>query len=278
MVKKSRAPKNFYTAAQAIKRLGIPRATFFDFVKKGKIPKVISEGYVEGYYPKAVIDQMALARDLATLQYATDTSIFRKAEEEDIKAIHDLSVSIFGSNAPNYESRLAPYQKNQDIYYIIEQDDILVGYLGLIPLKQEIINRIMGETEGARSHLLTATSEIITSDNIQMFEPGEDYNIFLVSVVRQGLSKSKYYGMRLIFGGYEILLNLARKDIIAKGLYATSRTPDGIKLCKDLGFEETIILGNPVRRFKLDLETTTSPYLQEYQQVVRERRRNTNQT
>ncbi len=270
MVKRSRAPKNFYTASQAIKKLGMPRATFFHFVKIGKIPRVVPQGYTEGYYPKSVIDKMALERELFTIQYSTDTSVFRKAEERDIQGIHDLSVSLFGANAPDYESRLAPYRRNPDIYYIIEQDGIMVGFLGIVPLKKEVIDRIIGETEKARSELLTATSEIITPENISSFEPGEAENVFLITVVRQGLSKSKYYGMKLISGAYEVLRSFARNGVVVKRFYATSRTPDGIRLCRELGFEEIVIPDNPVHRFRLDLATTSSPFLREHQQIIRE--------
>ncbi len=99
----------------------MPRSTFFNFVKIGKIKKVIPEGYTEGYYPKSVIDKMALEKEIFSLLYASDTSVFRKAEEKDVQGIHNLSLSIFGTNvAPDYENRLAPYLKNPDIYYIVD--------------------------------------------------------------------------------------------------------------------------------------------------------------
>jgi len=77
--------------------------------------------------------------------------------------------------------------------------------------------------------------------------------------------------MKLILGGYNVLKCYAQQGVIAKKLYSVSRTPDGIKLCKSLGFREVIIPGNPVRRFELDLETTTSPFLHEYQQIIRDK-------
>ncbi len=76
--------------------------------------------------------------------------------------------------------------------------------------------------------------------------------------------------MKLILGGYEVLKDFARQGIIAKRLYAVSRTPDGVRLAKKLGFREIVIPGNPVRRFELDLEGVISPSLHEYQQIVKE--------
>jgi hypothetical protein len=272
MAKRAKPPKGFYSASDVMRILGIGNSTLYHYVATGKIKKVVPPDRTEGYYIKSEVDKMAQAKELFLLQYTSDSSTFRKAEEKDIQGIHDLSLSIFGATvAPSYESRLAPYLKNPDIYYIIEQDDILVGYIGIVPIKPDVVGRIMGETEEARSKLLTSMSEIVTPENISMFKQGEADNIYLIAVSRQGLARSKFYGMRLISGGYHVLTEYARKGIIAKKLYSVSRTPDGINLCRSLGFREVIIPGNPVRRFELDLETTTSPLLREYRQIVKDK-------
>lgn len=270
MTKRATAPKGFYTASDVMRILGIGNSTLYHYVNIGKIRKVIPPDRKEGYYIKSEVDKMARARELFLLQYSSDSSIFRKANEKDIQAIHNLSLSIFGATiAPSYESRLTPYLKNPDIYYVVEQDDIIVGYLGVVPIKDDVAERIMGETEAARSALLTSMTEVVTPENILMFEPGEAKNIYLIAVVKQGLSRSKYYGMKLISGGFDILKDYAQRGIFVKKLYSVSRTPDGIKLCKDLGFTETVIPGNPLKRFELDVETTTSPFLSEYKQMMK---------
>lgn len=270
MAKTAKAPKNFYTATGAIKKLGMPRATFFHFVKIGKIKKVVPEGYTEGYYPKKDIDKMALAREMMTLGYTTDSSIFRRVEEKDIQGIYDLGIALFGTaTTPSYETRLACYRVNTDAYYVVEQDGFIVGYLYMLPLKTEAIARLMGEEqETTMSHLQAMRSEIIVPENILQFRPGEADNVFLTVAVRQGLARSKYYGMKLISGGYEVLKDFARKGVIVKKLYATSRTPDGVRLSKGLGFGEKIIPGSDVRRYILDLETNDSPFVQEYREIV----------
>jgi hypothetical protein len=276
MAKTARAPKNFYTATEAIKKLGMPRATFFHFVKTGRIKKVVPDGYTEGYYPKRDIDKMALAREMLTLGYTTDSSIFRRAEEKDIRGVYDLGVALFGTaTTPSYETRLACYQANPDAYYVVEQDGFIVGYLYMLPLKAEAIARIMGvQEETTMSQLLLMRSAIVIPENILQFKPGEADNVFLTIGVRQGLARSRYYGMKLISSGYEVLKDLAGRGIIVKRLYATSRTPDGVRLCKDLGFTEKIVPGSDVRRFELDLETSTSPFAQEYQEIIHESKKN----
>jgi hypothetical protein len=270
MPKRAKAPKGFYTATDVMRILGVGNSTLYHYVDTGKIKKVIPPDRSEGYYIKAEVDKMAHAKELFLLQYASDSSTFRKAEEKDIQGIHNLSIEIFGSTiVPSYESRLAPYLKNPDIYYVVEQDNILVGYLGIAPIKQDVVDRVMGETEEARSKLLTSMTDIVAPENILMFKPGAADNIYLITVSRQGLTKSKYYGMKLISKAYEILKDYAQQGIIAKKLYAVSRTPDGVKLSRSLGFREVAIPGNPVHRFELDLETSPSPFLHEYKEIVK---------
>lgn len=274
MAKIARAPKNFYTATQAIKKLGMPRATFFNLAKAGKIKRIIPDGYTEGYYPKSEIDKMALARDMFTLQYTTDSSIFRRAEEKDIQGITDLGVTLFGtSTTPSYDARLACWKKNPDAYYVVEQDELIVGWIALVPMKDEAIAVLMGETNNATSMFVNMHQNVMIPENILLFTPGEAKKVFLTIGVRQGLLRSKAYGMRLISGGYEVLKNFARNGIVVEKLYATSRTPDGVRLCRDLGFQEQENNAtSAVKRFWLDLETTSSPLLSEYKDIVKQYR------
>lgn len=272
MAKTAKAPKNFYTATQAIKKLGMPRATFFNLAKSGKIKRVVPDGFTEGYYPKTEIDKMALAREMFTLQYTTDSSIFRRAEERDIQEITDLGVALFGtSTTPSYENRLACWKKNPDAYYVIEQDELIVGWLAMVPMKEEAIDVLMGENRDATSMFVHMHQSVMVPDNILLFTAQEAKNVFLTIGVRQGLPRSKTYGMKLILGGYEVLKAFAKNGVIVEKLYATSRTPDGVRICRDMGFQEKKDNAtSAVKRFYLDLQATTLPLFREYQKIVRE--------
>ena len=175
MAKIAKAPKNFYTAAEAIKRLDMKRATFFNLVKTGKITRVVPDGFIEGYYPKTEIDKMALAREMFTLQYAADSSIFRRAEEKDIQGITDLGVTLFGtSTTPGYDSRLACWKKTPDAYYVIEQDELIVGWLAMVPMKKEAIAVLMGEAKDATSMFVNMHQNVMIPENILPFAQAED--------------------------------------------------------------------------------------------------------
>ncbi len=204
-------------------------------------------------------------------QYTSDSSIFRRAEEKHIQGITDLGVSLFGtSTTPTYENRLVCWQKNPDAYYVLEQDELIVGWIALVPLKKDAIDILMGHAQEAVSMFVGMHQNVVIPENILSFTSGTTCNIFLTLGARQSLPKSTSYGMRLLLGGYEVLKELARKGILVERLYATSRTPDGVKLCKNLGFQEEVTNNtSAVKRFWLDMEHATSPFLQEYQALAR---------
>jgi len=95
--------------------------------------------------------------------------------------------------------------------------------------------------------------------------------VFIVLGVRQGLPRSRAYGSRVIFGTTEILEHFARKGVIVKKLYGTSRTQDGIRLAKGMGFKQVTPVSeeDDLLRFVLNLETTKNPLFKKYQQLAK---------
>jgi helix-turn-helix protein len=266
MAKVAKAPSGFYTASEVMKKLGIPSSTLYEYAKVGKIKKVVPPGRKEGYYPKAEIDKMFRAKETFILQYAADATLFEKAQEKDIQGITDLCVELFGKyGTASYETRLAQYHANSDIFYVLRQEEIIVGYVGLFPLKHDAIEVIMSGIDEDRFR-----TSVLSPVNVVPFTPEEAKEVFLVIGAKQDVKKSIIYGSRLITGTVDILEHLARKGVIIEKLYATSRTRDGIRLCKGLGFQQTIPSEEEdnLLRFKLDLSTTASPLLQRYRRIV----------
>jgi predicted DNA-binding transcriptional regulator AlpA len=266
MGKTAKAPSGFYTAKDVMQKLGIANSTLYHYVETGKIKKVVPPGRKEGYYPKAEIDKMIRAKELFILQYATDASFFDKAEESDIEKITELGIEIFGKQgSPNYETRLAQFRANPDIFYILRQEELVVGYLGLFPLKHEAIEAIMSGMEEDRFR-----TGILNPDNIVQFEPGMAEEVFVIIVTRQNLRRSTSYAARLLNGGIDVLKHMARRGVIIKRLYATSRTNSGTRLARDLGFKQITPPNeeDDLLRFMIDLETSLSPLLKNYRRIV----------
>lgn len=267
MPKKARAPRGFYSASDVMRILGIGNSTLYHYVETGKIKKVVPPERKEGYYIKAEIDKMARARELFMLQYATDETEFEKAGEDDIEGVARLYTELFGGNPTTRQEMVSEwYQSNSDMIYTTKQDDVIVGYVIIMPLKHEAVEKIMTGLEETRFR-----TELLTKANIVPFEAGKTEEAFMLIGVKQDLKRSRHYGARTISGGIEVIETLARKGIILKRLYATSRTQGGIRIAKGLGFKQIIPENeeDDLMRFILDLENTNSPLFKKYHEIVK---------
>lgn len=252
-------PDSLYSAGQAIKLLGIPRSSFYDMVEKGKITKIAVPNRKDGYYLKSQIDEMVRAQQMFILQYTSKPAIFEKATANDALGIYEVGVSLWGTRGtPTVETRLGWYKSNPDIDHVVKQEGVVVGYISLMPLKHETIEQLMlGEKRGWE----------VTPDELLPFVPGVPLECFVMAIgVLAGVQKAEKYGMRLLVGSVHALGELAQKGVILEKLYATSSSPDGIKICRDFGFEEEddSIPGTTRKKFVIDVATSRSLLLEEY--------------
>jgi predicted DNA-binding transcriptional regulator AlpA len=260
MVRKAKAPSGFYSATEAIKLLGMPKSSFYDLVEKGKIKKVVPPGRSDGYYPKSEIDKLVRARELFILEYTQEPSTFQKAEEGDIRGLYEVCKTLWGNmGTPSYETRLAWYRKNPEMYYVVKQDGIVVGFVALIPIKEEKLKEMMDHPG-----LNEETEDILS------FEPGKTiHGIFLEIGVRSDIPKNRKYGRQLIEGAFKILDVLSEKCVIIEKAYAHSRAPDGISLCRKLGFKEKPPIEGDTRiRFEIELGKSDHPLLKNYRKNI----------
>ena len=265
MPKRAKAPPGFYTASDVMRMLGIASSSLYDMVKAGKIERVVPPSRSDGYYPKGPIDDMVRAKELFLLQYATNRATFVKATAQDAQGIYDVGVSLWGTiGTPTVETRLGWYQSNPDIDYVVKQDGIVAGYISLMPLKYETIEQLIVGTKRGWE---------VTPDELLPFVPDTPLEAFVMALgVRAGLNRAEKYGMRLLSGAVHVLGELAEKGIILEKFYATSNSPDGIKACRDLGFEEIDPDATTTRkRFMLDVATSHSLILQEYHEAWRQK-------
>lgn len=278
MVKNANAPSGMYTAAEATKRLGLPKTTFHNYVRDGKIRKVVPPGQKEGFYPRVEIEKLAQARELFILLNSTEHSTFQKAQSEmDIKGIYELCIAIYGiGGTPSYEERLKIWHKNPYVYYILKQENIVVGYISLIWFKEEALNHLMGPTT---KHSITTSAgtgvyAVTGVENIQTFTPGQPIDSLFISIgVRPGISNTeqRINALKLIRDTATILEEFAEQDMPVRKLYGTSERSDGIQLARKLGMREIKYEGDNIIRFELDLETSDSPLLTEYRRIIKER-------
>jgi hypothetical protein len=242
-----KAPAGYYTASQAAHRLGLPIATFHYYVKQGKIPKYVPPLKSEGFYAKSFIDKLAVTE-------------FRVATPEDADGIVDILNSL-GWPTTTVEQRRARLERNPEIDHVVIDEGRIQGYVNAMPLTTESL-------EGMMSGRLRSWDLNLT--DIQVFEPGHEYDLFVGLAERQSARERGYYGLRLVLGFRRVLEEWAKRGIIIHRLLGHSNEEVGQELARILGF--STIEGKPgdlFPRFMLDLLASDSHFASRYREIIK---------
>ena len=142
--------KNFYTAREAMEKLGLKKSTFYDLIKRGDIPEgIILPLRRHALYPKTTIDHLAeeRARILGEYEQEPERLQFVIPTPEDFEQIVEIDSILFPEetrlSAEALQKRL-PY--NPEVTHILKdtKTGIILGYISMSPLKQDILERQIG--------------------------------------------------------------------------------------------------------------------------------------
>ena len=201
--------------------------------------------------------------------------------KEDVAAMVQIGAEIFvppgvQPSIPNEYQVDVWYSwlvKNPEIFHVVTEADKVIGYISLIPLRQNVIDRLM---QGA--HPTT-----ITPDDVLMFEPGEPLNVYahlwgtttrLATPTQKGLA-----GAMMIREMRKMFVNdFARRGVDIRCIYTRSNKEDGIRISEHLDMQDIEIPGvtdapdphGRKRVFRVDTTTSTNPYMIEYRQALEE--------
>ena len=70
-------------------------------------------------------------------------------------------------------------------YYVVEQDGLIVGWIALVPLKEEAIAALMGRAKDATSMFVDMRQNGMISENILPFTVEGAKNVFLTIGARR---------------------------------------------------------------------------------------------
>lgn len=276
MAKVSKVPSGMMTGKDAASRLAISVGTFYKQVRLGKIKKYTVPGSSEGYYSREEIEKMAQAKELFILLYSIKPVIFERASsEEDIKGIVDLTIAIYGiGGTPSFQTRLAIWRKCPDVYYVVKQEGIVVGYISMIWFTDTALAHLMGPTpkQSVQTPAGTGVYSVTGPENMLPFTPGQPIDSIFISLgARPGMSnqQQREYGFKLLRGTLEVLEDFARREMPVRKIYATSEKQDGIQLARKLGMREIKYPGDNLVRFEMDLNTSESSLAADYRERVR---------
>lgn len=254
---KQHAPAGFYTAKEAMQRLGLNRNTFYYYVTQGKIKRYVPPLKSEGYYSKREIDQMSTELALyfhTHVEEQTDTET-RVARPEDVPGVCSV-LDSFGWKRASVEQRLSWYKVNPFIDYVVANAGGIVGYITAVPYKPEPMADMMAGRKRAWH---------IKPSDILPYQQNKVFDVYVGIAVRQDAQDHTRYAFRLISGFLSFLEELAAQGITIRHMYGVSAEEPGQKLSRAIGFVElTPEPGDLFPRFGIDLQTSDSQFAQRY--------------
>ncbi len=198
-------------------------------------------------------------------------SNFRRAMKQDIPTCVELSKKTFPTlhqGIASAETRLAWMERNPDICYVSAFKDKIVGYTTILPLEQEKIERILRNEDFVKD---------IKPEEIKPFDKKTPVDIYIMTMVTDpGLSRTekRTYGSSMVRGLENVIIDLGKRSVPIKNLFARSDTPDGIRILRKMGFME-ILSTTDMRNFVINVEESGIPLIQEYKEALAKSRQKT---
>ncbi len=258
-----------YTLSEAREKLGgMPNTSFRRLVQLGKIRKVIPPDKKHGFYVQEDVDKYAETLAAFTEVYSTsDRFEFGPAKnEKDIKATVQIAKQNFGEIAHNLENRLTWFRIAPEGDFVLKDNGVIVGYLSLQNIKKGAIE----------NHIFKPNVDRIRTEDIIPFsrkEANECYVTSIATTLQTGQQHNRLYGALILMHMPDALINLAEQGIFISKIWAKSRTVTGIRLCREIGFEELDYIDYEQIGFVLDVATATNPLITKYREKVEDIRK-----
>jgi len=270
----------YYTAGEAIKKLGIPRSTFYDLVKATKISKVNVPSRKRAFYPRQRIDELAeqRARILGEVAQTPERFVFVLPQRDDLEQLVAIERMFF------HESIIDPPEKQQqqltynpEAIHVLKDSktNTVVGGVSISPIKPEVLEKLIS---------LEIDEAQIKPEDYLPYTTDPPLDCYIIDfVVRPGLMAT-YYGSKLLQATLDYFIELLNRGVVIRRIYAAAITKFGERLTKGLHFK--LLQSDWTREheefrhsYVLDLENTTSnsrlvkQYLKQKRNLESRRRR-----
>ncbi len=258
-----------YTSSEAREKLGGMAPTSFKrLVESGKIQKITPPGKKQGMYLKEDVDKFAETMSKFVEIYSTmpteKIEVVKAQNEDDIRATAQIARQHFGDLAYTADDRLAFFRKVPDADYVLKYEGVVVGYFSIQPVKPDALT----------DHILKPNGRGVRTEDILPFTPNQPLECYITGMgVKLDIhhrTPNRTYGMLLIMGLFDALIELGEQGINIQKIWTKSRTVSGIKICRDVGFTELGYLDSEHILFKLDLELSDFPPIIRYRDALKE--------
>lgn len=264
-----------YTASEAIKRLGIPRSTFYYLVDKGEIAKVLLPLRKQAYYDKTAIDALAESkgREEADLKSDPESFVFKIPTKAEILQLIKIDEIIWGEvGVLDPSTILDRIQYNPEYLHALvdRKTGEACAAISMTRLPEETLQKLLQ---------LQMDESQIQAEECLPYQKETPQDCYVTTVVTRPDLHSKFYGSRILLYTFSYLLGLVEQGIIIRRIYAVANTEEGLTLSTKLGF--TTIqqgigpLGDERTSVMLDLEDSEAraTFVKRYQLAVKNRTR-----
>ena len=251
--------QNYYTAREAIKKLGIPRSTFYDLVKADEISKVNRPLRKRAYYPRQRIDELAeqRARMLGEVAQTPERFVFVLPQRDDLEHLVAIERMFFHESIivpPEEQQKQLTY--NPEAIHVLKDSNTntVVGGVSISPLKPEVLEQLIG---------LEIDEAQIRPEDYLPYTTGTPLDCYIIDFVVRPGPMATYYGSKLMQATLDYFIELLNRRVVIRRFYTAAATKFGERLAKGLHFK--LLQSDWTREHEefrhsyiLDLENTAS--------------------
>ncbi len=271
----------YYTAGEAIKKLKIPKSTFYDLLEKGEIPEGVKVPLRrQALYRKSDIDKLVeeRAKYLDELKQEPERLTLRPPNREDLEQLRTIDLMVFHEETLiSPEKQLERFKYNPEAILVLKdtRTNSVLGGITISPIKQEVLERLIN---------LEIDETQIQPEDYQPYIIDHPQDCYVVGmIIRPGIGEKFSAGM-LMKATLDYFIGLLDKGIIIRRIYTVATTEQGDQLAQNLHLTplqgETQTEYEAFRRpYVLDLEVKESKsilvnrYLKQRQNLERRKKR-----
>lgn len=225
--------KNYYTAAEAYKKLKIARSTFYHLIKIGEIPEGVTVPLrKQALYRKEDIDKLVeeRAKYLEELKQEPERLQFMVPTKEDLVQLVDLDRLVFQEEMlilPDEQQQR--FKFNPEVMHVLKDGRTgqVLGGITMSPLKHDVLQKLIS---------LEYDETDIKPEDYRPYTTEHPQDCYVVGIIARPGVGEKYYGSRLLYSALTYLIELLERGIIIRRIYTVATTESGEKLAKNLGF------------------------------------------
>jgi hypothetical protein len=241
----------YYTASEAIAKLGMSKAMFHRQVVQGLIPKITPANKKHNLYPKRDIDALASMVDVALEKHGRIE--FTKSSPADQREEMKIGIACFGSEyiTPLLE-RVEFQRKSEFTFWSLKVDGVVVGYVSMFRFPPNFLDDIL---TGRKIEREITVREVIPFSRVEPFDiyidvmavdptlPPHERHLY-AGIIAQRFARTI---LGLLDNGYEIRV-----------AYTVTATKEGDNLVRRAGFKlmegKSLASGRIAYKFPLDDE------------------------